>query len=80
MAQLLDPEREEVVQRVAETQKATINKKKGQEPVPETDDTEEGRGEIYMYYTKHEHHELERVVGTAHVGRYVSTESNVKLT
>ena len=71
MLTLLDPEKEAVVHKVAETQKSA----EAVEGIGE----EEQLWDVYTHYTKHEQSELERIVGTSHVQRYINTETNVKL-
>jgi len=73
MIDLLDPEKEALVDKVAETQKARIDT----QPIEEEPDTTQW--DVHIYYTKHDEYQLERVVGTAHVKRYITTETNTSL-
>lgn len=73
MINLTNSENKEVIRKIAASQKGAVLE------VIENPGLEK-EGDIYMYYTKYEHHELERIVGSAHIKRYINTENNVKLT
>jgi len=74
MIDLLNPEKEELIQKVAETQKSM---QKGEQT--EEEQIEENKWDIYIHYTKHDENQLQRIVGTAHVNRYLTTENNISL-
>eukprot|EP01022_Parablepharisma_sp_SALTPOND_P026521 TRINITY_DN64322_c1_g1_i1.p1 TRINITY_DN64322_c1_g1~~TRINITY_DN64322_c1_g1_i1.p1 ORF type:complete len:1202 (-),score=108.17 TRINITY_DN64322_c1_g1_i1:4294-7899(-) len=77
MLELINPEKEAAIEKIAETQKSML-KEEGQVEIGEEE--EDNKWDAYIYYTKHDEYELQRIVGTGHVKRYLTTETNIKLT